>query len=298
MKHKYNFMFEELKKNITIYQTFKGSDKELRRLKEAVLNFTLKQKPNSRKRIKKEYLTFDKLFFSTNRKTGASVLNFNIGSALKCYECINGHCKVQEDGKKTSCYATRDNKRLPLLIQYDIINYIVFNSLPLNDIIKQVKEAIFKFEADYVRFNERGSFYSEKSFLKCDAIAKELKEYVTCYSYTSNTELFFKYHKNSNMVLNLSLGLSDIDKVAVKPYKQTIVINDDIDTVKKVLNDNRFNICVSNCSSCVKCINRHDKKVTAFVNHGPGHNKKLMDFMGKEEFFKLRKRRNSLKTGF
>ena len=267
---------------------FSGSESEIEALKQLIIDYNNNPNVNDKNKVNPAYLSFDRLYLgSDNGKTGEKTINLNISTAYNCYECLKGFCNVQKqlrDKKfdklnKQKCYALSDSNRLIKNLTYDLINYIVFVTMPLDSLVKQVKAVILANDYDYLRFNERGSFYSLESFKKCDAIAKALKGYVVAYSYTSNKDLFFNVQDTCCMTLNLSLGLDDIDSVQIQDYKQTIVVMDDKETVRKVFNDDRFLLCSESCTNCSKCKNKDNKKITVFILHGNGHNWEITDFL-------------------
>ena len=283
---------DQYKLDILKTNDFSASSEEIEALKQLILDYNQNPEVNDKNKVDEEYLSFDKLYLgSDNGKTGERTLNLNIGTAYNCFECLKGFCNVQKQLRnkefaklnKQQCYALSDNNRLLKLLTYDLINYIVFNSLPLDELIRQIKAELEKNDYDYLRFNERGSFYGIESFKRCDAIAESVKDDVVAYSYTSNKDLFFDVWNSCCMTLNLSLGLEDVDSVQIQDYKQTIVVMDEYDAVRQILNDDRFILCSEDCSNCSKCKNKDSTKITVFILHGNGHNWETTDFMTPRE---------------
>ena len=297
-----NKQFEAFKLSIVKAMDFSASKDELEKLKKIILDYNNNPLVDEKNKINKKFLSFDKLYLSQNDKTGPHTINMNISSGFYCYECIKGHCNVQntlnsKKGKfdKIICYSLANNNRLARTMTYGLINYIVFNTLPIDELVRQIKRAIDATNSYYLRFNEMGSFYSLDSFWKCDKIAKILKEDVISYSYTSNKKLFDKVHKDSFMTLSLSLGFADVDNVKIEDYKQTIVIQDNYETIKPLLDDDRFIFCNEACSNCSQCKNKDNNKITVFIRHGAGHSYHLTDVIG-IECFKNKQRHSMFKN--
>lgn len=275
---------------------FSASDEELDALRQLIVEYNSNPNVNDKNKVKNEYLSFNRLYLaSDNGKTGERTLNLNIGTAYNCYECLNGFCNVQKQLRnqefaklsKQRCYALSDSNRIIRNLTYDLINYIVFNSLPLDELIRQVKLELDANDYDYLRFNERGSFYGIDSFWKCDAIAESVE--IVAYSYTSNRDLFFNVQDKCSMTLNLSLGLEDVEDVEIQDFKQTIVVMDDYDTVRQVFEDERFVLCSADCSNCSNCKDRSKHQITVFILHGNGHNWEITDFLSSDEAKAMRR---------
>lgn len=278
MAYERNNEFEQLKQAIFEAQDFSGSVAEIEALKQAVMDYQNNPAVADKNKLDDSFLSFDKLYFGEkNEKTGAKTCIVNIGGSLTCYECQNGFCNLQKairgkkgrNSEKIRCYGLRNDNRLPYQVLTSINNYIVFNTLSTNDLIKQIRTFILKNGSYYLRFNEKGSFYGLNSFLKCDDIAKALKSYVISYSYTSNKALFDKVEKTCFMRLNLSLGLAELSEIEIKDYKQTIIIKNDLDSITEAINDDRLQFCLSDCSNCSKCKDKDNKLITAFIEHSP-----------------------------
>ena len=285
-----NKIFDSYKLSIIKNMDFSGSKKELRNLKSIILDYNNNPDVDKRNKVDKELLNFEKMYVSQNDKTGNYTENCNISSGFYCYECIKGHCKVQGGLKsnnkfdKVTCYGLANHNRLARTMTQGLVNYIVFNSLSSKEIEEQILEAIEKHNSYYLRFNEIGSFFSLKSFKKCDKTAKSLKDQVISYSYTSNKRLFDKVHKNSHMTLSLSQGFANPDEIKVQDFKQTIVIPDNYESIKPLLEDDRFRFCNESCSNCCQCKDKDDKRITVFIQHGAGHKYKLKNAIGTKAF--------------
>lgn len=296
MSYKRNNDFEQLKQAIFLSQDFTGSTTEIEALKEAIMDYQNNPEVASKNKLDDSFLNFDKLYFGLdNEKTGDKTGIINIGGALTCYECKKGYCNLQtairdlkgRNTEKIKCYALRNDNRLPYQVLTSINNYIVFNTLSLNDLIKQIKSFILENNCYYIRFNEKGSFYGLDSFNKCDDIAKALKSYAISYSYTSNKTLFDKVSKNCCMTLNFSLGLSNLSDVEIKDYKQTIIIKNDLNSIMEAINDDRLQFCLSDCSNCSKCKDKDNNLITAFIEHFPNAEYSINDVLSSVELNKL-----------
>ena len=281
--------FDRLKLGIVKNLNYSGSESEIEALKQVVLEYVNNPEVSGRNKPAPDFKLFEELHFVLdNDKTGRNTCNLNISSGFGCYECLKGHCNVQSNSKRQdgvkfeniTCYSLANENRLPLSIIHDINNYIVFNTLSYDKILSQIKTFILENECFYLRFNEKGSFYSLDSFKTCDKIAMDLKNYVISYSYTSNKILFNEVYKTCFMALNLSLGFEDLTKVQKQDYKQTIVIEDNRDCLEFVMaHPETFKLCTGYCSGCSNCKD-DDTLVTVFIRHGAGHNKDLQYFMG------------------
>lgn len=310
--------FEEFKIEVAMKQDFSGSSEELEALRASVEKFAGELGLD---------LDFRSIYLSDNSKTGEDICNINIGSALNCYEAINGHCSIQKPirdstgaktGNKQVCYGCAINNRLKLKYLYDIYNYIVFNTISLNSLFNQVKAYCVQNECNFVRFNETGSFYGVSSFNKALELSKMLIEnniILKAFSYTSNRKLFNQFKNNEYLVLSYSKGFKSFnDNFYINDDCKTIIVNsvsiayyenNTSKAIKQVrealipfLNDDRFVICRGNCSKCSYCKDTKDKRIVVFLRHGNGFNGHLEDYLTPDELFKLGQDRDKDNTMF
>ena len=137
-----NKEFEAFKFSIVKAIDFSASKDELEKLKKIILDYNNNPLVDEKNKVNEDYLSFDKLYLSQNDKTGPHTINMNISSGFYCYECIKGHCNVQDTlnskkGKfdKIICYSLANNNRLAITMTYGLINYIVFNTLPIDELV-------------------------------------------------------------------------------------------------------------------------------------------------------------------
>lgn len=276
MSRERNEDFDKLKVALLLAHDFSGSEEEMEGIKEAIWDYNNNPNVSDRNKIAPEYLSFDKLYFSTNSKTGITTVNFNISSSFKCFDSIEGHCKVQNQiyeviGSKLAktdlmgCYACRDEVKSPKKLQYSFLNYVVFNTLSIEEILKQLNAYLDShLEVDYLRFNENGCFYSFSAFEKCDLIASEInKRLLGTFSYTANKDLYKRYYNNCNMCLNLS-------NHQMEGAKTTKIINPNREAILKVLRSPDMVLCCGNCTNCSYCKDKNDLRTVVFVRHGMG----------------------------
>lgn len=268
--------FNLFKARILAYHDYTGSERELTALKEAVIEFCEAdeelQVPRLTEIIESDFTV---LYFSQNSKTGENVLNFNLCDAYTCMESYKGHCTLQKPtrdaefsktGEKQCCYALAIENNTKLKFVYGVCNYITMHQIDISEAVSQVREALEKFNCDYLRFNEFGCFYNEAIFVIADFIAGEVSDLAEAYSYTSNTDLFIKYYDKSYITLNLS------NKVIkdLKDYKRTITVDPSPEAFVRFMEDQNYVICCGDCSNCSYCKDKEDFRVIVFFRHGNG----------------------------
>lgn len=294
---------EEFIQTIIKNQGFSGSEHEIRTLKGIVEAYA--------ESIGFE-LTENTLFLGTNGKTGSNIVNLSFTSAIHCPEAIKGHCKVQKPirnlkgvktGNKQICYACSINNRHIETFMKNVWNYIIFNTLTNDEIIKQIKSYILTNGALYLRFNEYGSFINEECIKRCITISNTLiKEgYIkNSFSYTSNKHLFKKYCNVRGFVLSYSEGfkfdLNDLEpsikKTGVVTLSSTAMWKNNPEKALKqgrevlipLLNNPNIVICCGNCSNCPYCKNNNDKRLVLFLRHGNGWNGHIEDYLTEDEY--------------
>lgn len=287
--------FDRLKSKIVANHDFSGSDVELQALKEAILEFNRNQEEiDKNNTVPVEFEDFTKIHLSTNTKTGKNLVNYNISSAYYCFEAVEHHCKIQgqfkdEFGKqlnKLGCYACSINNRQPTTLIYDVINYITFWELSVEEIETQIRKYLENHsEVDFLRFNERGCFFSEDAFLKCAMVAIRLQDVLLgTFSYTSNDDLYNKYHnKTQFMVLNHS---NSNDK-GVKTTKIIGCSTKNLEKSRKmildVINNPNQVLCCGDCSNCSYCKDKDDLRQIVFIRHGCGWDGHLESYLTEEE---------------
>ena len=296
-------MKEEFIQAIVRNQDFSGSESEIRKLKGIVeayadsIGFELPE---------------NTLFLGTNGKTGLNIVNLSFTTAIHCPEAIKGHCKVQKpirdtnglkNGNKQVCYACSINNRHIESFIKNEWNYIVFNTISDEAIIKQIKSYILTNGALYLRFNEYGSFINEECIKRCINISNTLiKEgYIkNSFSYTSNKHLFKKYCNVKGFVLSYSEGFNfdlnnlepSIKKTGVVTLSSTAMWNNNPEKALKqgrevlipILNNPDVVICCGNCSNCPYCKNNNDKRLVLFLRHGNGWNGHIEDYLTETEY--------------
>ena len=294
---------EELSVELVKIQDFSGSEEEIEALTSLVVEFA-------------ESIGFElpdgELFLGTNSKTGESIVNLSLTSALHCPECIQGHCRVQKrirdseglkTGNKQVCYACSINNRHIETVIKIVWNYIQFHKLDLETIIKQLKRHILVNNCQYLRFNEYGSFIDEKNIQKCITISNTLvnDEYIrNSFSYTSNRYLFKKYQKVPNFVLSLSQGLdvdfesldTSIKQTAIVTLSSVAKMKHDRDkavengrkTLLPLLDNPNVVICCGDCSNCPYCKNKEDKRIVVFLRHGNGWDGHIDHYLTEDEY--------------
>lgn len=294
---------EEFIQNIIKNQDFSGSASEIRRLQKILkayadsIGFELPE---------------NTLFLGTNGKTGLNIVNLSFSSAIHCPEAIKGHCKVQKpirntnglkNGNKQVCYACSINNRHIETFIKNEWNYIVFNSISDDAIIKQIKSYVLQNGALYLRFNEYGAFISEECIKRCINISNTLiKEgYIkNSFSYTSNKHLFHKYNNVKGFVLSYSEGfkfnLNDLEpsikKTGIVTLSSTAMWKNNPEQALKqgrevlipLLNNHDVVICCGNCSNCPYCKNNNDKRLVLFLRHGNGWNGHIEDYLTEDEY--------------
>lgn len=284
-------------------QDFSGSEEEI----EALTSLVVEYAESIRFKLPK-----GQLFLGTNSKTGENVVNCSFTTAIHCPECIQGHCRVQKrirgkDGLKTGnkqiCYACSINNQHIKTVIKCIWNYIQFNSLSVEEIVKQLKKHILVKNCQYLRFNEYGSFIDEGNLNKCIAISNMLVKpgfIKNSFSYTSNRRLFNKYNDVPNFVLSLSQGL-DADLEALdSSIKQTAIVtlssvakmkHNNVKAVENgrktlipLLNNPNVVICCGDCSKCPYCKDKNDKRVVVFLRHGNGWDGHIDHYLTDNEY--------------
>ena len=296
-------MKEEFIQAIVRNQDFSGSEREIRKLKGIVEAYA--------DSIGFELLE-NTLFLGTNGKTGLNIVNLSFTTAIHCPEAIKGHCKVQKpirnpDGFKTGnkhvCYACSINNRHIETFIKNEWNYIVFNTISDEAIIKQIKSYVLQNGALYLRFNEYGSFINEECLKRCINISNTLiKEgYIkNSFSYTSNKYLFNKYCNVEGLVLSYSEGFNfdlnnlepSIKKTGIVTLSSTAMWKNNPEKALKqgrevlipLLNNPNIVICCGNCSNCPYCKNNNDKRIVLFLRHGNGWNGHIEDYLTETEY--------------
>ena len=287
--------FDILKSKIVANHDFSGSDEEIKALKEAILEFNQNEEEIEKNNtVPVEYESFTKIHLSTNSKTGINIVNFNISSAYYCFEAINHHCGIQKQFKdeygkqlnKLGCYACSINNRQPTTLIYDVINYIAFQTLPVEEIQRQIREYLKEHpEVDFLRFNERGCFFSEKAFLKCSMVAIGLQDVLLgTFSYTSNDELFDKYHNTTYFMV---LNHSNSNNKGVKTTKIIGCSKKYLEKSRKmildVINNPNQVLCCGDCSNCSYCKDKDDLRQVVFIRHGCGWDGHLESYLTETE---------------
>jgi hypothetical protein len=190
----------------------------------------------------KSFCELNGLLAEGNTKIPTTTAIFNMGSAKECPSLKLGLCAAYVNGKHV-CYAKKSEcEYRPTVLPYRQKQAKFWKSVTADEFIAQflLINALKVKPFTALRFNEAGDFYGQACVDKAEKIATVLKRYgVTCYCYTSRSDLDFS--KAKNLVVSGSGFMKDGIKNEFKIVKV------------KADKPKGYGVCIGDCRKCKRC---------------------------------------------